>query len=60
MKLLFQPGERVQVIFETEVICQLPDGRVLLRMVGIPLPISAISSMTLEAVKPEVSKNDTP
>lgn len=32
-----QPGDRVLVSFETEVICIRADGTVLVRMVGIPL-----------------------
>jgi len=32
-----QPGDRVLVNFETEVICVRADGTVLVRMVGIPI-----------------------
>jgi ATP-dependent RNA circularization protein (DNA/RNA ligase family) len=38
----WNPGDRVQVVLETEVICELPDGLILVRMVGMPLPYSAL------------------
>lgn len=40
-----KPGDRVQVVLETEVICELPNGLVLVRMVGMPLPYSAIKAI---------------
>lgn len=35
--LKLQPGDRVLVSLETEVICVRADGTVLVRMVGIPI-----------------------
>ncbi len=32
-----QPGDRVLVSFETEIICVRADGTVLVRMVGVPI-----------------------
>lgn len=41
----WNPGDRVQVVLETEVICELPNGLILVRMVGMPLPYSALKPL---------------
>lgn len=38
----FQPGDKIEVTFTTEIISVRPDGKVLLRMVGMPMPVENI------------------
>ena len=41
----FKPGDRVEVTIATEVICVRPDGQVLLKMIGMPVPVEKITKM---------------
>lgn len=50
----FKAGDRVEVKLVTEVICVRPDGQVLLRMIGMPVPVENIRKIK----KPDLYDED--
>lgn len=55
----FKPGDRVEVTLVTEVICVRPNGQVLLRNIGMPIPAENVRKVEKADVAEEHATPDS-